>query len=144
RHLEDEHNIIAPKQPKKRLINEDHDTPYSVEEQQEHDDVVTKWILCDLQPFTVVECKEWWDMIKKFDSRYQFHNRHTEKDHVITLFENKREQLKLVLSQIPGKVSFTSDMWTASNGAVFLSLTIHYVNSFWKLNSFLLDIIPME
>ncbi|CAG8530385.1 3761_t:CDS:2 [Cetraspora pellucida] len=90
-----------------------------IEEQQEHDDVVTKWILCDLQLFTVVECKEWQDMIKK-------------------------EQLKLVLSQIPRKVSFTSNIWTASNGAMFLSLTIHYVNYFWKLNSFLLDIILIE
>ncbi|CAG8691602.1 16950_t:CDS:2, partial [Cetraspora pellucida] len=123
---------------------ENHYIPYLTEEWQEHDDAITKWILCDLQPFTVIECKEWQDMIKKFDPHYQFHNRHTEKNRIVTLFENKREQVKLVLSQIPEKASFTSDMWTASNGAMFLSLTIHFVDSSWKLNSFLLDIILME
>ncbi|CAG8653042.1 24909_t:CDS:2, partial [Cetraspora pellucida] len=84
------------------------------------------------------------DIIKKFDPCYQFHNCYTEKNHVITLFENKREKIKLVLLQILGKVLFTSNMWIALNSAAFLSLTIHFVDSSWKLNSFLLDIISIE
>ena len=83
-------------------------------------------------------------MIAKFDSRYQFHNRHSLKENIVSLFEEKLEVVKLVVQQIPGKVAFTSDMWTASNNTSFLSLTIHYVDSSWELKSFLLDIIPME
>src|SRR3989337_2129383 len=82
-------------------------------------------------------------MIAKFDPRYRFHNRHTTKDQIMVLFQNKREQVKLVLSKIPGKIALTSDMWTASNNKAFLSLTIHYVDALWRLKTFLLDIIPM-
>ena len=99
--------------------------------------------MCDTQPFSVVKCEEWWQMIAKFDPRYRFHNRYTTKDQIVALFQNKREQVRLVLNQIPGKIALTSDMWTASNNHAFLSLTIYYVNSLWQLKSFLLDIIPM-
>ena len=68
-------------------------------------------------------------MISKFDPRYQFHNRHAIKDQIMILFQEKKEQVKSVISQIPGKIAFTTDMWTASNNAAFLSLTIHYVDT---------------
>ncbi|CAG8494041.1 24135_t:CDS:2 [Cetraspora pellucida] len=112
------HDIVALIQKKNKSAVKNHYISYSTKEWQEHDDAITKWILYDLQPFTVIKCKEWRDMIKKFDPCYQFHNHHIEKDHVVTLFENKREQVKLVLSQIPGKASFTSDMWIASNNII--------------------------
>ena len=83
-------------------------------------------------------------MISTFDPRYRFHNRHTIKDKIIGLYKEKKEQVKLIMSNIPGKAAFTSDMWTASNGTAFLSLTIHYIDASWELKSFLLDIIPMS
>ncbi|CAG8781953.1 26462_t:CDS:2, partial [Gigaspora margarita] len=72
--------------------------------------------------FNIVEGEEWQAMISKFDPRYQFS----------------------ILHKISSKVVFTSDLWTASNGTSFLSLTIHYINSFWKLKHFLLDIILIK
>ncbi|CAB4429061.1 unnamed protein product [Rhizophagus irregularis] len=60
------------------------------------------------------------------------------------LFEEKLEVVKLVVQQISGKVALILDMWTASNSSSFLSLTIYYVDSSWKLKNFLLDIIPIE
>ena len=139
RHLES-HQIIAPIQLQRTIYC---NTSHSAREQQARDDLVIKWIICNTQPFSVVENKEWRDMITKFDPRYQFHNRHTIKDRIMKLFQDKKEHVKLVINQIPGKVSFTSDVWTASNGTAFLSLTIHYVDCTWKLKHFLLDIIPL-
>ncbi|CAG8804105.1 32379_t:CDS:2, partial [Gigaspora margarita] len=37
------------------------------DEQQERDDLVVKWVVCDLQLFNVVENNEWQNMILKFD-----------------------------------------------------------------------------
>jgi hypothetical protein len=76
-------------------------------------------------------------VIKTFDPRYGFHNRETTKQQIINLFEEK-------ITQIPGKVSLTSDMWTASNNDAFLSLTIHFIDNNWVLKNFLLDIIPFS
>jgi len=118
--------------------------PHPEKEQEERDKLVANWVVCDIQPFSVVECEEWRQMIAKFDPRYRFHNRHTLKENIINLFDEKLKVVKLVVRQIPGKVALTSDMWTASNSSSFLSLTLHYVDSSWKLKNFLLDIIPIE
>ncbi|CAG8521648.1 11978_t:CDS:2, partial [Cetraspora pellucida] len=140
RHLES-HQIIVPKKIQKKTSY--YNIPYSINEQQERDDVVIEWIISNTQPFSTVENKAWRRMITKFDPHYQFHNRHTIKNFILTLYDKKKEQLKLIIDNIPGKVSFTSDMWTASNGSAFLSLTIHYIDSSWRLRNFLLDIVPM-
>ena len=83
-------------------------------------------------------------MIQTFDQRYSFHNRKTTKQQILNLFEEKRMDIKKTIAQISGKVSLTSDMWTASNNDAFLSLTIHFVDNNWVLKNFLLDIIPFS
>jgi BED zinc finger len=142
RHLSS-HKIAAPKQHQ-RTMHDYRTDPYPKNEQEERDKLVGVWVVCDNQPFSVVECEEWRRMITKFDPRYRFHNRHTLKNNIVDLFKEKLEIVKLAVQQIPGKVALTSDMWTASNSSSFLSLTIHYVDSSWKLKNFLLDIIPIE
>ncbi|CAB4391727.1 unnamed protein product [Rhizophagus irregularis] len=84
-------------------------------------------------------------MITKFDLRYRFHNQHTLKDNIVNLFKEKLEIVKVAVRQISGKVALISNMWTASNSSLFLSLsTFYYIDSSWKLKKFLLDIIPIE
>ncbi|CAG8846760.1 39806_t:CDS:2, partial [Gigaspora margarita] len=62
------HNIVALKQGKKPLnLN-----PHSKIEQQKRTNLVVRWIICDLQPFSIVEGEEWQSMISKFDPQYQF------------------------------------------------------------------------
>ncbi len=142
RHL-NTHKIIAPKR-RQRSLHDYRNDAHTEREQQERDNHVIRWIICDTQPFCVVDNNEWRNMISTFDPRYRFHNRHTIKDKIIRLYKEKKEQVKLIMSNIPGKAAFTSDMWTASNGTAFLSLTIHYIDASWELKSFLLDIIPMS
>ncbi|GBC10039.1 hypothetical protein RclHR1_00930017 [Rhizophagus clarus] len=68
---------------------------------------------------------------------------HKAKDLIIESFNNQRSQIKSELHKIPGRFSLTADIWTSSvNQDVFLGLTIHYIDSNWRLCNFLLDIIP--
>ena len=142
RHL-DSHQIVTPKR-KQKSIDDYRTDPHTTKDQKERDDAVITWIVCDQQPFTGIECPQWHQMISKFDPRYQFHNRQTTKEQIINLFNSKKTDVKNLIAEIPGKVSFTSDMWTASNSDAFLSLTIHYVDNNWEFKNFLLDIIPFS
>src|SRR6266511_391308 len=143
RHNLTSHTITAPKK-RQRTIDEFRNDPHSINDQLHRDNSIIKLIVCDLQSFSVVECKEWREMINGFDSRYSFHNRHTIKNLILSQYEKKKEEIKHIINQIHGKVSLTSDMWTANNNSAFLSLTIHYADKNWKLKSFLLDIIPFS
>ncbi|CAG8650593.1 13417_t:CDS:1 [Ambispora gerdemannii] len=68
RHL-DIHKIIVPKK-RQRTLYEYRTDPHPESEQQERDKFVAIWIVCDAQPFSIVECEEWQQIISKFDPRY--------------------------------------------------------------------------
>ncbi|CAG8836357.1 22892_t:CDS:2, partial [Gigaspora margarita] len=74
--------------------------PHSQIEQHERDDLVIRWIICDLQPFNVVEGKEWRAIVSKFDPRYQFPSRNMIRDYVTELFQQKKDEVKLALHKI--------------------------------------------
>ncbi|CAG8600131.1 18153_t:CDS:2, partial [Racocetra persica] len=44
------------------------------------------------------------------------------KDHIVALFEDKKEQIKLTLSQVPEKILFISNIWTASNNIISIEM----------------------
>ena len=118
--------------------------PLNEKEQKEHSDYLVQWIICDLQPFTVVDDPYFRAMIKFFCPRYSIPERHQVKDLMIEAFTFRRVKIINSLYQIPGQCSLTADMWTSMNQETFLGLTIHYIDSDWHLCNFLLDIIPFS
>ena len=68
-------------------------------------------------------------MVNIFDSRYKVPDRHQIKEMVVQKFEKNRLNICYDIQQIPGKVSFTADMWTSTlSSEAYLGLTIHYVD----------------
>src|SRR4051812_9723732 len=64
---------------------------------------------------------------------------------VVQDFDNRRLNIHYDIKKIPGKVSFTADMWTSTlSSEAYLGLTIHYIDENWTLRHFLLDIIPFK
>lgn len=49
------------------------------------------------------------------------------------------------MQEIPGGISITTDIWTSdSYDKSFMAITIHYLNSSWRLKNILLDFISMK
>ena len=111
----------------------------------ERDDAVVTWVISDQQAFSVVEGEKFIKMMNVFDSRYKVSDRHQIKDKVVQEFDKRRLNIHYDLLKIPGKVSFTADMWMLTlSSEAYLGLTIHYVDENWTLQRFLLDIIPFK
>ncbi|CAN0916265.1 Zinc finger BED domain-containing protein DAYSLEEPER [Linum grandiflorum] len=52
-----------------------------------------------------------------------------------------KEELKITLQKIPGRICLTSDMWTSLTTRSFLCLTAHYIDeNVWKIHLQLLQI----
>ncbi|GET00712.1 zinc finger BED domain-containing protein RICESLEEPER 2-like [Rhizophagus clarus] len=118
KHLE-KHRFKVP--TKKQVVETKKKEPFKEDEQKKHDE----------------------EFINFFCPRYVIPDRHKAKDLIIESFNNQRSQIKSELHKIPGRFSLTADIWTSSvNQDVFLGLTIHYIDSNWRLCNFLLDIIP--
>ncbi|XP_021764221.1 zinc finger BED domain-containing protein RICESLEEPER 1-like [Chenopodium quinoa] len=54
-------------------------------------------------------------------------------------YENYKSLLHESFANVSGRVSFTSDLWTACNNCGFLTLTAHYVDDSWSLRSKILN-----
>jgi hypothetical protein len=59
-------------------------------------------------------------------------------------FTSKREEVKSILRNEPGKVSITTDIWTACNQVAFLGITVHWIDQSWQMRLLLLDIVPLH
>jgi hypothetical protein len=145
RHLLSQHNIVIPKVKKQTTLKFICKDPWPAKEKLERDYVVVIWIIANQQPFSVLENEMFIRMMNTFDPRYKVPDRHQIKVMVVDEFDQRRLNIHYDLQKIPGKVSFTADMWTSTlSSEAYLGLTIHYVDENWVLRRFLLDIIPFE
>lgn len=60
-------------------------------------------------------------------------------------FDGEREQFKKMLQEVPGSFALTTDIWTTdTNDKSFMSVTVHFLNTSWKIKHVLLDFISMD
>ena len=119
--------------------------PWPNEEKLIRDQALVEWVIVNLQPFSVVSNIQFIKLVNTLDPRYNLPGRTLLKEKVTKYFDEMRENIKLDVEKIPGKVSLTCDMWTSTlTNNSFLGLTIHYINKEWQLRHFLLDIISFN
>ncbi|CAB4428182.1 unnamed protein product [Rhizophagus irregularis] len=102
------------------------------------------WVILDLKPFSVVESESFIDLVKKLDPHYRLPSRHTIKRLIVKEFEQKRDIIRIFLQNLPFKVSLTCDIWSSIKMESFIAITIHYIDSNWKLCHFILDIFSIS
>ena len=134
------HQLDAPSMKQKAITAKMN--PFNELEQNEHTKYLIKWLICDSQPFNIVDNNYFKAFINHFCPRYTIPGRQQVKKYIIDAFNNRRTNIINELHQIEGNFSLTADMWTSINNEAYLGLTIHYVDSNWCLCNFLLDIIP--
>ena len=110
--------------------------PHSPAIQEQITVKLVQWIVHDLQSFQVVDNIFFQNFIKQLDSRYTIPCRQTIKARIISDFEYHQNILKSFIKQISVKVTLTTDLWTSNTMKSYLALTIHFINSSWKLQHF--------
>ncbi|EXX78164.1 hypothetical protein RirG_017480 [Rhizophagus irregularis DAOM 197198w] len=95
--------------------------------------------------YKVVENEKFVNMMNVFDPCYKIPDCHQIKEMTIQEFNKRRLNIHYDIKKIPGKVSFTADLWASTlSSEAYLGLTIHYIDENWTLRHFLLDIIPFK
>ena len=68
------HKVKAP--TRKQTVVTKQKNPFDEEEQNRHDEYLIQWLICDLQPFTVVDNYYFREFLKFFCPRYIVPDRH--------------------------------------------------------------------
>jgi hypothetical protein len=99
--------------------------------------VVTKFIATAMQPFNIVECQPFVEMVKTLNPRYTLPGRkYFSKTSIPKLFNETKQKIKsdLCLTR-NNNVSITTDCWTSASSEPFITITAHYINDNWELKS---------
>ena len=97
--------------------------------------MVAKTIVQHDLPYAHVEYQKVRDTWAYLNADVQTICRNTARADVYRLYESERDTLKRELGSLPGRVSFTSDLWTSVKREGYMCVTAHYIDRNWKLNS---------
>jgi hypothetical protein len=91
-------------------------------------------------PFSLVESSHFNDFIQNLNPKFQCPGRSSLKTEIMNQFDNKREYVVNFIKNIPGRCSFTTDIWSSIKNEAFIGVTIHYINNEWELKHFTLEV----
>jgi len=98
-----------------------------------------QWIVMNQHPFTLVEEPYFIELVHSLHPAAEIISADTLKRKLIDLYETNLEKIKKILEETPGKISFTTDIWTSPSTKSFVSLTAHFIDKKWKLRSLIVD-----
>jgi len=132
RHLEK-----CPKMPKKI------DRP--VYDQKIDREMVSEVIIYHDLPFRYVEYEKVRARDKYLNPDYQPICRQTAAADVFVRYEVEKEKLKELFAKHRGRVSFTSDLWSAKASMTsYICVTGHFIDEGWHLHSYILDFCELK
>ncbi|CAL1378712.1 unnamed protein product [Linum trigynum] len=89
--------------------------------------------------FAIVEHGGLQNVMAYLNDCFKSFTRNTAKSHCLKIHKREKEKLKTILSEVLGRLCLTCDLWTSCATEGYLCLTVHYVDSEWKLNTKILN-----
>lgn len=59
-------------------------------------------------------------------------------------YKEMQPKVRAMLAAAPGKLAFTTDEWTSPNTLAFKCITVHYIDSQWRLRNLIIGFEPLE
>ncbi|GBC50995.2 zinc finger BED domain-containing protein RICESLEEPER 2-like [Rhizophagus irregularis DAOM 181602=DAOM 197198] len=105
---------------------------------------IFKWVICDDQPFVVVECDQLRKLFCLLNPNAKVPSADTVRNDIMNAFKEERNKIRDTLQNTPGCLSFTLDAWTSPSCIPFLGITVHWISQDWKLKELLLDFVKLS
>jgi hypothetical protein len=102
-----------------------------------------QWIILDQQPFTIVEKVSFQNFLQTLYPKIKLPTANTIKNQVLGYHESGIKVIQEILQNVPGKISFTTDIWTSVAMKSFLTITAYFINKEWELETLVLDFVQI-
>jgi zinc finger BED domain-containing protein 1 (E3 SUMO-protein ligase ZBED1) len=111
---------------------------------EEYDQAILRFIISDLQPFSMVEGEGFKCLMKVFEPRYTLPSRTTISSSWLPrlVHETLETSWKAELNENV-KFSITVDGWRSRTSVHYIGITAHYITNTWAFVSLPLDLIPL-
>ena len=109
-------------------------------EQSVYRNLMGKSIVQHNLPFNFVEYDGIREMHRYLNHKVQDISRNTIKADILDIYRIEKRKMKQELESLSGRICLTSDLWSSSTMDGYLSLTAHYVDENWNLQSRILNL----
>jgi hypothetical protein len=123
------------------IIEENTETtskPHHITKQEALTRSVMGFVIGTVQPLSILEDKDFINMINEFDKRYKIPCVKTFKNRVSSAYEIGKDLLKNQLDQVQD-ISITLDAWSSSAHIPYLGITVHWITSEFEPRELLLS-----
>ena len=99
------------------------------------DKALIDMIVVDLLPVSIVEDRGFRQFLKVIDQKYSPPSRRSiMRDSLPRLYQSKKEELINKMEEISW-CSFTTDLWTSNTTIGYITVTCHFINIDWEMES---------
>src|SRR3989337_3711792 len=102
-----------------------------------------KWIVINQHPFTIVEEPLFIKLVHSLCPNANIPSANTIKRNIIDHYEISLTNIKTIFQELPGRISFTIDLWTSPSTKAFLCLTGHFIDINWNLQNTIVDFVQV-
>ncbi|KAH9923721.1 uncharacterized protein BXZ73DRAFT_50916, partial [Epithele typhae] len=104
--------------------------------------VTSRWVAESSRPYNIVKDRHLLTLLKTGRPNYQVPSASTVARDVKAVFAGSRATVRKLLWNYPGRLSFSTDCWTAPNGRPYMAVVVYFIHK-TKPISMLLDVIEI-
>ena len=105
---------------------------------------LVEWVVANQNPFTVSEDPFFQAFVKELNPVIILPSADTVKESIMAMYQKMSSEIKDELRNVPGRISFSLDVWTSLNFHSFLGVTAHWITGDWTLRNKLIDMVPLK
>ena len=90
---------------------------------------ISMFVICDEQPFRVVEGYGFKHMCKRLNPQFHVPSRHTIRRDCMKIYLEEKVRLKALLKSDCVRACITTDCWTSVQNLNYMALTIHFIDN---------------
>jgi hypothetical protein len=94
--------------------------------------------------FTIVKENNFINYICSLHPSTEIPSADTVKSCIMKYYEQDKEKIKDILTNLSTKISFTTDCWISPSGKSFMAITAYFIDNDWILQHILLDFIEIH
>lgn len=106
--------------------------------------LVLRWMVMSSVAFNEVENKYLQEAFYFCHEEAHLPSPDTVRRHISDTYHEMLPRVRAMLQSTPGQLSFTTDEWTSPNIIAFKSITVHFIDSEWRLRNLQLGFEPLE
>lgn len=126
---DEQQSTTSPKNQRKGYSDQDRVTDFFVD-----------FVISNIQSFALADDVKFRRFLNALNPKYVLPDRKTVREKIKEKFEAKKKEVKAKLSSINSKINITTDIWTSATKEPYISVTGHFIDEKWNLNSVLLDV----